>query len=113
MDAATIPPQFRSPELVAICRRFGVERLELFGSAGTAAFVPGRSDIDLIVRFAAGEGADSLGTRFVGLADALEALLGARVDLVSDHPIANPYLRSAIGATRRVVYDESPAQAPV
>jgi predicted nucleotidyltransferase len=113
MNTAPIPPQLRSPELAAVCRRHGVQRLEVFGSAGTAAFVPGRSDIDLIVRFAAGPSEQSLAARFVGLAEALEALLGAPVDLMSDHPIANPYLRSAISATRRVVYDESPAQASV
>lgn len=113
MGTRAIPPSLRSPELAVLCRRHGVERLELFGSAGTAAFVAGQSDIDLIVRFAAGPSDQSLGARFVGLAEALEALLGARMDLMSDHPIANPYLRSAIGATWRVVYDESPAQASV
>ena len=95
-----------------LLRRFGVERLEVFGSAGTDAFKPGRSDYDLIVRLAP-DASRSLGQRFVGLADALEALLGAKVDLISDQPIANPYLRASVDATRRVVYDESSAQTSV
>jgi predicted nucleotidyltransferase len=34
-----------------LCRRFGVERLEVFGSAGAGDFIPGKSDVDLLVRF--------------------------------------------------------------
>jgi hypothetical protein len=113
MNTAAIPQQLRSPELAAVCRRYGVQRLELFGYVGTAAVVPGRSDVDHIVRLAAGPSEQSLGARFVSLAEALEALLGAPVELMSDHPIANSYLRSAIGATRRVDYDQSPPQASV
>jgi predicted nucleotidyltransferase len=36
-------------EIRALCREFGVSRLELFGSAATDAFDPDRSDIDFIV----------------------------------------------------------------
>ncbi len=36
-----------------VCRRFGVERLEVFGSATRAGFDPERSDLDFLVRFPA------------------------------------------------------------
>jgi predicted nucleotidyltransferase len=36
----------RSNEVRALCRRYGVRRLELFGSATTGAFDPQRSDVD-------------------------------------------------------------------
>jgi hypothetical protein len=67
-------------ELAALCRRFHVRRLDVFGSAARAAdFDPACSDLDFLVEFA-GEG-DEL-TRFVDFKEALEALLVRRVDLV-------------------------------
>ncbi len=38
--------------LPALCRRFGVRRLDLFGSAASGRFDPGRSDLDFVVSFA-------------------------------------------------------------
>ena len=35
----------------ALCREYGVARLELFGSAATDAFDPVRSDIDLLIEY--------------------------------------------------------------
>ena len=66
-------------ELQDLCRRFGVRRLSVFGSAARGDFDPARSDIDFLVEFAAEE--DDL-TRFVDFKQALEALLSRRVDLV-------------------------------
>jgi len=54
----------------------------------------------------------SLGRRFVAFSDALEALLGRPVDLMTDHPIENPYLRESIASSRRLLYAEPTAQAP-
>ena len=34
------------PALQALCRRFGVRRLDLFGSAATGRFDPALSDLD-------------------------------------------------------------------
>ena len=66
--------------LSALCRRFGVARLDVFGSAARGAdFDAERSDVDLLVEFVAPD--DSL-TRFLDFRDALEALLGQPVDLV-------------------------------
>ncbi len=101
-------------EIVALCRRYGVERLEVFGSAADGRFDPARSDFDFIVRLRrdADPVQGSLGRRFVGLAESLEALLGRAVDLMPDKPIVNPYFRSAVEASRRVLYDRTAAQAP-
>jgi predicted nucleotidyltransferase len=100
--------------IAALCRRYGVERLEVFGSAADGRFEAARSDIDFIVRLskelAPGQG--SLGRRFVALAEALEALLGRKVDLMPDKPIANPFLRRSVEASRTVFYDRALEQAP-
>jgi predicted nucleotidyltransferase len=73
------------PALAALCRRFGVIRLDVFGSAARAAdFDAARSDADFLVEFAvepAGLG------QFLDFKEALEALLGRPVDLVERRAI--------------------------
>jgi predicted nucleotidyltransferase len=100
--------------IAALCRRWGVVRLEVFGSAADGRFDAGRSDYDFIVRLApaTSSGQESLGRRFVGLAEDLEALLGRPVDLLTDKPIGNRYFRQAVEASRRVLYERPPAEAP-
>jgi uncharacterized protein len=71
-------------ELRELCRRFGVRRLDVFGSAVRGDFDPARSDIDFLVEFAPGE--DDL-ARFLDFKQALEALLARRVDLVDRRAI--------------------------
>lgn len=67
--------------LAALCRRFGVTRLEVFGSAARAeGFDAARSDADFLVTFAPAARNDL--AAFADLKDALEDLLGRRVDLV-------------------------------
>jgi len=102
-------------EIEALCRAWGVERLEVFGSAADGRFDPRRSDFDFIVRLGppSSAHAGSLGRRFVGLAESLEALLGRPVDLISDKPSANPYLRRTVDASRRLLYERTAAQASV
>ena len=79
-------------ELRQLCRRFGVRRLEVFGSAAREAdFDPARSDLDFLVEFAAQD--DDL-ARFLDFKQALEALLARRVDLVD---------RKAIEASRNYI----------
>ena len=98
--------------IAALCRQFGVSRLEVFGSASTGEFDPASSDYDLIARFSAQPGV-SMARRFLGFSDALEALLERKVDLMTDHAIANPYLRAAVNASRTMVYAETPSEALV
>ncbi len=68
-------------DLAAICRRFGVARLEVFGSAARGGdFDPDRSDIDFLVTFNPAARND-LAT-FADLKEELECLLSRPVDLV-------------------------------
>ncbi|MDP3418074.1 nucleotidyltransferase family protein [Falsiroseomonas sp.] len=71
-------------EIAALCRRFGVTRLEVFGSAARGEdFDPARSDVDLLVQFTPKARFDF--ANFADLKDSLEALFGRRVDLI-DRP---------------------------
>lgn len=115
-DNAPMPPPLAQPlidhhdEIVALCRAWGVERLEVFGSAADGRFDAQRSDFDLIVSFGP-NAPGSRAERYFALADALEQLLGRHVDLLTDQPVRNPYLRRAVDATRRDLYVRSPAEA--
>ncbi len=80
--------------LAALCRRYGVARLEVFGSAARGVdFDPGKSDFDFLVEF---EPRSDLSPRerFLGLAEALEKLMGRPVDLVE---------RKAVEASRNYI----------
>src|SRR5262249_42201388 len=65
-----------------LCRRYDVRRLEVFGSAARGThFDPKRSDFDFLVEFDPRSDLPPL-KQFFGFAEALEQLLGRRVDLV-------------------------------
>ena len=89
-----------------LCRQFGVERLDVFGSAAGASFDPQRSDIDFVVDF----GAD-LFSRYFGLNEALAQLFGRKVDLVMVGGMVNPYFIEAVNRTRQSVYARPVAEA--
>ncbi len=76
-------------ELRELCRRFGVRRLDVFGSAASGDFDPARSDIDFLVEFDpdAPDGHSLSG--FFDFKEALEALFGRSVDLVDRKEIEN------------------------
>ena len=66
----------------ALCRRYGVARLEVFGSAARGIdFDPKRSDFDFLVEFDQRSDVPPL-KQFFGFAEALEQLLGRSVNLV-------------------------------
>ncbi len=78
--------------LSELCRRFGVSKLEVFGSFVTGD-ADASSDIDLLVTFAPGEAA---GLEVVEFQQTLEDLLGRSVDLLTRDAVersANKYFR--------------------
>jgi uncharacterized protein len=93
-----------SAEITELCRRFGVRRLEVFGSATTDAFDPAHSDFDFLYEFDDTTGLDAF-HRYFGLIDELQRLFGRKVDLVSSKNVENPYFLRKINRQRRVVYE--------
>ncbi len=93
----------RMPELTALCRRFGVRRLELFGSALRADFDPATSDLDFLLEIEPPTGLGYADAYF-GLHEGLEQLFGRAVDLVSIGAVKNPHLLQAIERSRRSLY---------
>ena len=93
----------KKAQLAAVCRPFGVRRLEVFGSAARDDFDEAHSDLDFLVEF---DGHPLLGTlqTYFGLKDALEALFERPVDLVSRGAVINPYVAASIDRDRKLVY---------
>ncbi|WP_299441906.1 nucleotidyltransferase domain-containing protein [uncultured Rhodospira sp.] len=90
--------------IAALCHRYGVVRLEVFGSAaGSEDFDPATSDADFRVALASRPDLTAL-EQFFGLKEALERELGRPVDLVEETALRNPYLRAAIDRSRALVY---------
>ena len=68
--------------VVELCRRYGVARLDVFGSGARGAdFDPARSDLDFLVAFEPGSDIPPL-RRYVGFAEELEEIFGRRVDVI-------------------------------
>lgn len=89
--------------IAAICQRYGIRRLEVFGSAARASdFDPAHSDADFLVEFAS-DVEPGLQSIFGAKAD-LEALLGRGVDLVEPGAVRNPYVLASINRHRAIIF---------
>ena len=89
--------------VAALCRRYGVKRLDVFGSAVAGDFDPDRSDLDLLVEF---EDVPPMpyADAYFGFQEAMAGLTRRKVDLVSDRSIRNPYFRAMVERQRRPVF---------
>ena len=95
----------RKAEIAGLCGRYGVVRLDVFGSAARGTdFDPERSDADFAVEFRPVEGLDLFGQHMDFLA-ALRALLGRKVDLIQLHAGSRQSLKEEIERDRELVYE--------
>ncbi|MGB3305844.1 MAG: nucleotidyltransferase domain-containing protein [Thermomicrobiales bacterium] len=92
--------------IARLCRLYGVRRLDVFGSATKVSFDPQTSDLDFVVDFA-DRGPGYL-ERYLDLADALEALLGYKVDLLTERALSKrPRFRQSVEESREPIYDRA------
>ena len=98
--------------LAALCRRYGVAQLHLFGSALTPRFDPARSDVDALVTLLPAP-ALVQGEALLNLWEELESLFGRRVDLLTPDSLRNPILRAEIERTKKLIYDAAQPEIPV
>ena len=85
--------------ILQLCRRFGVRRLDAFGSVLREDFDPQRSDVDFVVEFV-DTSPRGAADRYFGLLFGLEKLIDRRVDLVMSGALKNPDLRDEIARSR-------------
>ncbi len=90
--------------IAALCKDYGIARLELFGSAARSGDFGDASDANFLVEFAPGveAGLDEFFGAKVALE--LELELGRSVDLVEPAALRNPYLIKSINRSRELVY---------
>jgi uncharacterized protein len=92
--------QVDSASLAELCRRYGVKELSVFGSAARGEMAP-ESDVDIMVEFEPGVRTGLI--KFETLIEALESLVGRRVDLVTRRGL-KPWVRSQVLRDARVIY---------
>lgn len=86
--------------VAAICRRYRVKGLSLFGSSVRGEMRP-ESDVDMMVEFEPGARVGLI--KFESLAEELAAVAGRRVDLVTRRGL-KPWVRSEVLRDARVIY---------
>lgn len=89
--------------LVALCRKYGVSTLYVFGSAAREDFRVGESDVDLLVEFGSMDG-HAKAHAYFDLLDELRELLGTDVDLVMAGAVKNRYIARDIDLTKQMLY---------
>lgn len=100
------------PELEAACRKFGVLRLEVFGSAARGEdFDAEKSDVDFVAEFRR-PGPMNASDQYFGFLFALEDALHRNVDIVEIKLVKNPYLLERINQDRALLYDAQSANSP-
>lgn len=93
----------RQEKVDALCRKYHVRELDLFGSAATGEFRPRRSDIDFMVRFEASSPAEHA-QRYFGLLEDLQDLFHRRIDLIEPGAVDNPYFLESAEKSRVRIY---------
>ncbi|MBP9152607.1 MAG: nucleotidyltransferase domain-containing protein [Flavobacteriales bacterium] len=80
-------------------RKFGAERAYVFGSAAKNQMTAD-SDVDFLFSFPKDMDYIKYADNYFALADALEKLLGRKVDLVAEKTLHNPYLIESINESK-------------
>lgn len=93
------------PELHSLFQKYNIEKAFLFGSSATGNFHPDKSDIDLMVSFSKELSVTEKGQGFLDLYDDLNQLFKRKVDLLTDQPIRNIFLRNSIEKSKILIYD--------
>lgn len=89
-------------KIVALCKKYKVNKLFVFGSILTDRFND-NSDVDLVVSFNKSEINDYFDNYF-DFKYSLEELFGRDVDLLEEQTIKNPYLKKNVDATKALIY---------
>lgn len=96
--------EHRYADFVDLCRAHQVDKIYAFGSSVTNHFNPETSDIDVVVKVDITDPAER-GEALLSLWDNLELFFSRKVDLLTDESIRNPYLKSSIDRTKKLIYD--------
>lgn len=90
-------------KLLALCHKYKVRKLYVFGSILTSKFND-HSDVDLLVDFNAEIDHDTYADNYFDFYHALKALFGRDVDLVDESAVTNPYFKEELEETKYLIY---------
>ncbi len=89
-------------KIVALCRKYKVAKLWVFGSILSPRFND-NSDVDFSVEFQYDK-IDDMFVVFFDFIDELQALPGRKVDLVDETALKNSYFRKELVSTKALIY---------
>lgn len=90
---------------VALCERYRVAKLYVFGSAVNGGFDSEQSDIDFLAQFEGREATALYADRVLGFEDALRAVFNRPIDLITVEALKCPGFKATVERTRRLVYE--------
>lgn len=93
-------------QIALLCQRYGIRRLEVFGSVLREDFDPARSDVDVVAEFDPAAPGSAL-QRYFDFKAQLEALLHRPVDVVELQAMEDTRLKRLIERTMVPVYAAS------
>ena len=96
-------------EVRALCEKYRVKRLTLFGSAVKGTFDEATSDVDFVVEFLPNTPLGGLNGPYFNFLHDLEELFGRNVDLVDRKSIENPYFLQVLELTQQDVHESAAA----
>ena len=89
--------------IFALCRKYKVKNMYVFGSILTARF-NADSDVDLLVNFTSEVDYLSYADNILDFYAELKDLFGREVDLVDETSIRNPYFKKEVELTKQLIY---------
>ena len=91
------------PQLEALCKKYRVSTIYLFGSASTDSFNE-NSDIDLLVTFQDNVTLDEYADNYFDLMFAIEDLFARKIDMLPENTLSNPYFIRSVEQTKQLIY---------
>ena len=90
-------------QIYALCRKYGVKTLSVFGSILTPRFNE-NSDVDFSATFYPEEDPLVAGENRIQFYSSLEDLMGRRIDLVDEDNLKNKYFIEELEETKQKIY---------
>ena len=92
------------PYIIALCEKYAVERMFVFGSSLNEDFSP-TSDVDFLITFKENLSIEQYTNSFFEIRKALKDLLKRNIDIITERSLSNPYLIQNINATKELIYE--------
>ncbi|UCS92154.1 nucleotidyltransferase domain-containing protein [Echinicola marina] len=88
--------------LIALCKKYEIKTMHIFGSASTDQFNES-SDIDILIAFKELP-FEKYTDNYFGLHEELEYLFSRKVDLITERSLSNPYFIEGVEKTKQLLY---------